>query len=134
MPVNGNIDDLPIRPTVSNINRATYHPVKYLSILLTPLRESEYIIESTKDFIVKVKAKEVPNCCQTVLLDVKSLFTNISLYQTNGIILRRIYDEHELQTSITRLKMTELLTLVRMGLFGAAHGWSGKAFCTPHPE
>ena len=102
--------------------------------MLTPLRKSEYIIESTKDFTVKVKAKEVPNRCQTVLLDVKSLFTNISLYQTNGIILRRIYDEHELQTSITRLKMTELFTLVRMGLFGAAHGWRGKAFSTPHPE
>ena len=36
IPVNGNIDNLPIRPVVSNINTATYDLAKYLSKLLAP--------------------------------------------------------------------------------------------------
>ena len=79
--------------------------------MLAPLRESEYIIKSTKDLIGKVKSKEVPNGYQIVSFDGKSLFTNVPLDRTMDIILRRIYDKHELQTSITRSEMKELLML-----------------------
>ena len=34
IPVNGNIDDLPIRPVVSDTNTATYNLAKYISKLL----------------------------------------------------------------------------------------------------
>ena len=108
--VNGNIDNLPIRPIVSNINTATYNLVKYLSKLLAPVRESEYIIKSTRDFIGKAKAKERSNGYQMISFDVKSLFTNVPIDRTIDIILRRIYDKHELQTSTTRSEMKELLT------------------------
>ena len=111
IPVNGNIDDLPIRLITSNINTATYNLANYLTKLLAPLRESEYIIKSTKDFIGKVKAKEVPNSYQMVPFDVKSLFTNVPRDRLTDIVLRRIYDKHELQTSITRSEMKELLIL-----------------------
>ena len=113
IPVNGNIDDLPIRPIVSIINTATYNLAKYLTKLLAPLRESEYIIKSTKDFIGKVKSKEVTNGYQMVSSDVKSLFTNVPLDRTIDIVLRRIYDKHELQTPITRSEMKELLILLQ---------------------
>ena len=53
----------------------------------------------------------VPNGYQNVSFNVKSLFTKIPIDQTIDIILRRIYDKHELQTSITRLEMAELLIL-----------------------
>ena len=79
--------------------------------MLAPLRKSGYTIKSTKDFIQKLKAKEVPNGYQIVSFDVKSLFTNVPLDRTIDIVLRRIYDKHELQTSITRSEMKELLTL-----------------------
>ena len=79
--------------------------------MLAPLRESEYIIKSTKEFIGKVKPKEVPNGYQIVSFDVKSLFINVSLDRRIDIVLRRIYDKHELQTSITRSEMKELLIL-----------------------
>ena len=111
IPVNGNIDYLPIRPIVSNINTAMYNLAKYLTKLLAPLRESEYIIKSAKDFIGKVKSKQVPNGYQMVSFDVKSLFTNVPLDRTIDIVLRRIYDQHELQISITRSEMEELLIL-----------------------
>ena len=93
------------------ISTATYSLAKYLAKLLVPLRESEYIIKSTKDFIGKVKSKEVPNGYQMVSFDVKSLFTNVSLDRTIDTVLRRIYDKHELQTSIRRSEMKELLIL-----------------------
>ena len=79
--------------------------------MLAPLRESEYIIKSTKEFIGKVKPKEVPNGYQIVSFDVKSLFINVPLDRRIDIFLRRIYDKHELQTSITRSEMKELLIL-----------------------
>ena len=79
--------------------------------MLAPLRESEYIIKSTKDFIGKVKSKEVPNGYQMVSFDVKSLFTNVPLDRTIDTVLRRIYDKHELQMSIARSPMKELLIL-----------------------
>ena len=88
-----------------------YNLAKYLTKLLAPLRESEYIIKSTKDFIGKVKSKEVANGYQMVSFDVKSLFTNVPLDRTIDIVLRRIYDQHELQISITRSEMEELLIL-----------------------
>ena len=105
IPVNGNIDDLPIRPILSNT--ATYNLAKYLTKLLAPLRESEYIIKSAKNFIGKVKSKEVPNGYQMVSFDIKSFFTNVPLDRTIDIVLRRIYDKHE----ITRSEMKELLIL-----------------------
>ena len=111
IPVNENIDDLPTRPIVSNINTVTYNLARYLTKLLVLLRESEYITKSTKDFIGKVKSKNVPNGYQMVSFDVKSLFTNVPLDRTIDIVLRRIYDKHELQTSITRSEMKELLIL-----------------------
>ena len=79
--------------------------------MLAPLRKSEYIIKSTKEFIGKVKSKEVPNGYQIVSFDVKSLFINVPLDRRIDIVLRRIYDKHELQTSITRSEMKELLIL-----------------------
>ena len=48
LPVNGKIDDLPIRFTVSNINTATYQLAKHLS-KVRELRESEHNIKNTKD-------------------------------------------------------------------------------------
>ena len=80
----------------------SFNLAKYLSKLLAPLRESEYINKSTKDIIGKVKVKEVPHGYQIFLFGVKSLFTNVSLYRTIDTILRRIYDKHEFQTSIRK--------------------------------
>ena len=46
-----------------------------------------------------------------VSFNVKSLFTNIPLYRTIDIILRRIYDHKDLYTSITKSEMKEMHTL-----------------------
>ena len=105
LPVNGKIDDLPIRPTVSNINTATYQLAKHLSKVLSPLRESEHNIKSTKDFIWQIKKEPIPAGYEMVSFDVKSLFTDVPLDRTIDIILTKIYDQKELETPITRCVM-----------------------------
>ena len=45
----GPVDDLPIRPIISNINTSTYNISKYVAKLLAPLREIQYSIKITKD-------------------------------------------------------------------------------------
>ena len=53
----------------------------------------------------------MPSCYRIVSFVVKSIFTNVPLDRTIDIILRRIYDKHELQASIRRSKIKELLIL-----------------------
>ena len=48
--------------------------------------------------------------------DVKSLYTNVPLETTIDIILRRIYTNHELTTSLTKKEMKELLLLCTKNL------------------
>ena len=108
---NGNIDQLPIRSIVSNLNTATYQLAKHFSKILSPLRESEYTIKSTRHFMEIIKHKKVLEGFQTVSFNVKSLFTNVPLETTIDIILRRINTNHELTTSLTKKEMKELLLL-----------------------
>ena len=52
---NDTINELPLRPIVSNIGTATYHLWKYLAEVLCPLSESEYTIKNTKHFVEKAR-------------------------------------------------------------------------------
>ena len=58
-----------------------------------------------------IKHKKVPEGFQMVSLDVKSLFVNVLLETTIDIILRKIYTNNELTTSLTKKGMKELLLL-----------------------
>ena len=51
----GLADDLYIRPIISNINTASYNLSKCLTKLMTPLSESQNTINSTKEFMNKIK-------------------------------------------------------------------------------
>ena len=79
---------------------------------MAPLRESQYSIKSTKDFISDIKNKKVPNGFQMVSFYVKSLFTNLPLDQIIQLILKRIYEKHEISTNITKQEMKEMLILL----------------------
>ena len=58
-----------------------------------------------------IKRKKVPEGFQMLSFDVNSLFLNVPLETTIDIILRRIYTNHELTTSLTKKEMKELLLL-----------------------
>ena len=111
LPVNDKIDDLPIILIVSNINTATYQLEKHLSKVLSPLRESEHNIKSTKNFIQQIKKELIPAGYEMVSFDMKSLFTNVPLDRTIDIILTRVCDRKDLKTPITRCEIKEMLTL-----------------------
>ena len=109
--LNGKVDDLPLRPIVSNINTATYNLAKFLSNLLAPLLESEYTVKNTKNFVDNIKKENIQKDYKMVSFDVKSLFTNVPLDRTINIILKRIYDQAELLTFLTRSELKEMLLL-----------------------
>ena len=109
--LNGKVDDLPLRPIVSNINTATYNLEKFLSKLLALLRESEYTVKNTKNFVDNIKKENIQKDYKMVSFDVKSLFMNVPLDRTINIILKRIYDQAELQTFLTRSELKEMLLL-----------------------
>ena len=85
--------------------------MKFLSKLLSPLRQSDHNVRSTKDLIQNIKEENIPTGYKMVSFNVKSLFTNVPLDQTINITLKRIYDVNELRISVPRNEMKELLLL-----------------------
>ena len=116
------ISQLPLRPIVSNIGTATYGLSKYLAKLLKPLSVSEYTISSTKDFVDKIKDKEVQDGYKLVSFDVSSLFTNVPLDFTINVVLRKIYRDKLIKTKIKRNEMKMLLELCTKELHFAYNG------------
>ena len=55
--------------------------------------------------------KHVPDGYKMVSFDLKSLFTYVPLEKTVDIILKRIYERKEINTSISKKEMKQLLTL-----------------------
>ena len=120
--INEVVDKLPIRPIISNIGTSTYQLAKYLAKLLSPLVNSEYTVTSTRDFIEKIKNVKVPDGHQLIPCDVKSLFTNVPLQKTIGIILKRIYENKEINTSISKKDMKDMLILCTKSVHFSANG------------
>ena len=52
---NDKVDQLPIRPIVSNIGTSSYNLARHLAKLLSPLNKSKYTIDSTKHFMENIK-------------------------------------------------------------------------------
>ena len=115
------VDELPIRPIISNINTASYQLVKYLAKLLSPLSMSEYTVKSTSDFITHIKGQNIPKNFKLISFDVTSLFKNVPLDFTIDVILKRIYDENEVNSNIPKQQRKDLLLLCTKNVqfFGA---------------
>ena len=78
---------------------------------MSPLSTSEYTVKSTSDFITHIKGQNIPNNFKLISFDVTSLFTNVPLDFTIDVILKRIYDENEVDTNIPKQQMRDLLLL-----------------------
>ena len=102
------VHELPIRPIIFKINTASYQFAKYLAKLLPPLSTSEYTVKSTSDFITHIKRRNISNNFKLISFDVTSFFTNVPLDVTIDVVLKRIYDENEVNTNIP--KHTYILT------------------------
>ena len=69
---NKNVDDLTLRPIVSNIGTATYETVKYLASLSAPLSKSEFTVNSTKEFVKYIQKQNVLDGYKMMPFDVAS--------------------------------------------------------------
>ena len=67
-----NVDDLTLRPIVSNIGTATYETVKYLASLSAPLSKSQFTINNTKEFVKYIEKQKVLDEYKMVPFDVAS--------------------------------------------------------------
>ena len=109
--INDTVKELPLCHIILNLNTATYQLAHYLAKILSPLSCSQYIVESSNKFVNVIKQQVISSSYKLVSFDVKSLFTKIPLDRTIDIILKWIYDEHEITTNIERKEMKDLITL-----------------------
>ena len=65
----------------------------------------------------KIRNEKVPNGYQMVSFDVKSLFTNVPLDRTIQLVLKRIYEKHEVSTNVTVLETKEMLILCAKNVY-----------------
>ena len=72
------LNELKMRPIVSNDGTATYETAKFLNSLLAPLGKSDRSLLNTEAFVKQVKGQRIPEDCKMISFDVKNLFTNIS--------------------------------------------------------
>ena len=105
------VKDLPLQPVISNIGTTTYQISKHLAGLLAPLTKSKHNIDSTKDFINKLKQMKIDNGYRMVSLDVVSLFTSVPLDYTINIILDKVYKDKMVKTKLSRSELKTLLEL-----------------------
>ena len=61
LPENGGLDQLPIRPTASNIGTTTYQLAKYLAKFSHPLIQFQCTVKTTKAFTEKIHNVSFPN-------------------------------------------------------------------------
>lgn len=58
---NDSVDQLPIRHIVSNSDGASYHESTYLVTILSLIKISQCKLDSTKEFLEKIRVETVPN-------------------------------------------------------------------------
>ena len=100
------------RPIIDTTNTPYYGISKFLSNLLNPLTENEYVAKDS--FGAANKIREIPKELfdegyRFVSFDVESLFTSVPLKKTINIILDRIYNKKLLKTNIKKRTMKKLL-------------------------
>ena len=105
------VNQLPIRPIISNIGTATYKTSKHLAKLLAPLTKSKYTIESTRDFIAYTKKLKIGKDHEMVSFDVSNLFTNVPLDFTIDLILKKVYGKKMVKTKLKKAELKELLEM-----------------------
>ena len=105
------VENLPLRPVISNIGTSTYQISKYMASLLAPLTKSKQNIESTQDFINKLRTLRIPEGYKMVSLDVVSLFTSVPLEYTIQIILDKVFKEKKIKTKLSQKELKTLLEL-----------------------
>ena len=68
-------------------------------------------MQNSTEFMEHIKTKTGPQGYHLISSDIISLFTNVPLDATIDIVLKRIYDNREINTTINKNEMKELIKL-----------------------
>ena len=108
-----NFDTLPpFRPIIDTTGTA-YQPIsKYLTRLLIPLTMNSHTLKDSFEAVSRIQ--NIPEQLfrdgyRFVSFDVKSLFTNVPLKKTINIILDRIYNKQQINTTLKKRTLKKLL-------------------------
>ena len=103
-------DNTPLRPILSSTGSYNHECATWLSEILTPLRHHPSSLKDTFDFLDKIK-NLTPGNKLMASLDVKSLFTNVPVNFTIGLILNNIFNNGVKDfNGLNRQQMKKLLT------------------------
>ena len=83
-------DGTPLRPILSSCGSYTYECAKWLTEILTPLRDHPSNLKDTFAFIERIKDQTISNQVM-VSFDVSSLFTNIPVDFTIDLIISKVF-------------------------------------------
>ena len=110
--------DNPMRPVVSMIGTAEYQLAKYLDSLIKPNLPQTFMLNSTTDFLEKLKKFKIQPGDKMISFDVRSLFTNIPLLETIQIIADYLYSDSAVLTPpFEKETFISLLKIATGGLF-----------------
>ena len=101
----GTVDDLLLRPIIANIGKASYYLATFL------VSKAVYTVNNDLEFINYMKTISIPSDLKLISFDVKSLYMNVLFDFTIDLILKRIYEDNEIQKNIRKKEMKELLPL-----------------------
>src|SRR5215469_1490602 len=103
-------DSIPLRPIMAFYKAANFKLAKYLVTHLSRISTNEYTIRNSYEFCDQVKNLNTND--YMVSYDVKSLFTNVPLYETIDIILEQIFtNDNSTFNSFSRNNFKKLLEL-----------------------
>ena len=110
--------DNPMRPVVSMIGTSQYELAKLLDSWIKPFIPKTYALDSTADFLTKLRGYAPNDNDYCVSFDVVSLFTNIPLEETIKIIADFIYaDKSRILYPIKKDIFIKLLRKATQGTF-----------------
>lgn len=89
-----------MRTIIFNITTTTYETAKYLNNLLTPLTQLEYNILNRQDLMRGLIEEPILAGYKMISFNVKSLFTDLPLYENINLFLGKVYNKIKIQTLI----------------------------------
>ena len=75
------VEDLPLRPIISNVGTAIYKTAKYLATLLPAVTSSEHNTKTSYEFVKSIKNTQIPNSYKMISFDAKNLITNLCIFR-----------------------------------------------------
>ena len=79
-----------MRPIISTIGTVTYEIAKKLDKIIKPFIHNDYMVNSSVDFVNKLKIIVQTNK-QAFSLDVENLFTNVPVKDTIDVIINEVF-------------------------------------------